>query len=190
MTPSNTISSDRNPEWSRPQRVDRLPPGALEKSIQATTEECLAIARRLGLEAVHRLSADLTVKLTAATGIIRVTGSFDARIRQNCVVTLDPFDAELSESIDVSFAAVPADLDVDVVDIDPLSEDEAEPLEGNILDLGEIVTQHVSLALDPYPRMPGAEIPPLSAGSDEAPNPAEEKPNPFAALAKLKRQKG
>lgn len=188
MTPSN-IGHEKL-EFSRPERVDRIPSEAVEMSIRATNEECQAIATRLGLEAVERLSADLTVKLAPTTGIIRITGRFDARVRQVCVVTLDPFDAEVGESIDLSIAAVPADIDIDIIDIDPLAEDDPEHLEGNILDIGEIVTQHLSLALDPHPRKPGAEPQALRAGPDQADDAVEEKPKPFAALAKLKGDKG
>jgi uncharacterized metal-binding protein YceD (DUF177 family) len=42
-----------------------------------------------------------------------------------------------------------------------------------------VVADHLSLALDPFPRAPGAVYEP-------APEPADAKPNPFAALAGLK----
>ncbi|MGD9801132.1 MAG: hypothetical protein AB7V02_11105, partial [Parvularculaceae bacterium] len=32
-----------------------------------------------------------------------------------------------------------------------------EPLDGDEIDLGELLVQHLSLALDPYPRKDGAE---------------------------------
>lgn len=35
--------------------------------------------------------------------------------------------------------------------------DEPEPLEGTILDLGEIVAEELALSLDPYPRGPLAD---------------------------------
>lgn len=195
MTPpaenAMTSSSTRNKstEFSRPERVDRLPSEAVVKSIRATNDECRAVAGRLGLEALHGLSAELTIKLGVTTGVIRITGRFDAQVRQICVVTLEPFDADVGESIDLSIAAVPADIEADIIDIDPLAEDDLEPLEGNILDIGEIVTQHLSLALDPHPRKPGAESPALSADQDQNHDVEDEQPNPFAALAKLKNGK-
>jgi hypothetical protein len=51
-----------------------------------------------------------------------------------------------------------------------------EPLPSDILDIGEAVAQQLSLALDPYPRAPGA-----IAGA-----PAERPVSPFAALARWK----
>src|SRR3546814_17044110 len=38
-------------------------------------------------------------------------------------------------------------------------EDPPEPFENGCIDLGEIVVQHLAVALDPYPRAPGAELP-------------------------------
>ena len=49
---------------------------------------------------------------------------------------------------------------------------------------GELTTQHLSLALDPYPRCPGIDFEDHIEEEDEAP---VERPNPFLALAKLKR---
>jgi len=49
--------------------------------------------------------------------------------------------------------------------------------ESGVVDLGEELVQQLSLALDPYPRAPGAEIPPEHAGGAHG---------PFAALARLK----
>jgi hypothetical protein len=46
------------------------------------------------------------------------------------------------------------------------------------------VAEQLALSLDPYPRAPGAELPPL----DEPEEPvAPAKPNPFAVLGRLKR---
>jgi hypothetical protein len=59
-----------------------------------------------------------------------------------------------------------------------------------VADLGEAVAEQLALALDPYPRAPGAELPAeaAEAGSEEgeatAPGPAA----PFAALAGLRRR--
>ena len=36
--------------------------------------------------------------------------------------------------------------------------DAPEPLSGNLLDVGEIVAEQLSLAADPYPRRPGAKL--------------------------------
>ena len=48
------------------------------------------------------------------------------------------------------------------------------------IDLGELVAESLGLALDPYPRKPGAEF---TTGAHDEKNPS---PSPFAALEPLK----
>jgi hypothetical protein len=56
-------------------------------------------------------------------------------------------------------------------------EDPPEPLPDGFIDLGALAVEFLALALDPFPRKPGAAFD--SADSDET-------PSPFAALAALK----
>ena len=59
----------------------------------------------------------------------------------------------------------------------PEAEGPPEPVGPQGIDLGEAVAQQLAIALDPYPRAPGAALPeePRAAGG------------PFAALKSLKR---
>ncbi|MDB5401383.1 MAG: hypothetical protein JWQ55_3401, partial [Rhodopila sp.] len=50
------------------------------------------------------------------------------------------------------------------------------PFDANLIDLGEAAAEQLGLALDPYPRMPGVELP----LAEDEPN-----PHPFAALRRL-----
>ena len=81
-------------------------------------------------------------------------------------------------------------IDVDAIDPD---EELEEALPEGPLDLGELVAQEFAVALDPYPRAPGAAFKPVW-GADEVPDPAETPPEgkirPFADLkARLKKEK-
>ena len=64
-------------------------------------------------------------------------------------------------------------------DADPEALDEI-PYADGMLDLGEAAAEQLALALDPYPRAPGAALPEIA---DEA-----EAHRPFAALASLRRR--
>jgi uncharacterized metal-binding protein YceD (DUF177 family) len=67
-----------------------------------------------------------------------------------------------------------------------VSEDEPpEVFTGKSFDLGPVVTEHFALAIDPYPRAPGAELP-----TDPDAGAANQSESPFAVLAKLKKQGG
>ena len=56
-----------------------------------------------------------------------------------------------------------------------------EPLEGDKIDLGEIVAQFLSVSIDPYPRAPGATLENAAFGSPIA----QENSKSLRALAKL-----
>jgi hypothetical protein len=47
-----------------------------------------------------------------------------------------------------------------------------------MIDLGEATTEQLALALDPFPRKPGAEIPPEAKEAPEG---------PFAALGRIRK---
>ena len=64
-------------------------------------------------------------------------------------------------------------------DIAPDEDDMPECLEGDEIDMGEIVVEHLGLGLDPYPRCSGVEF---TAEDDEDPA----KTSPFAVLRDLK----
>jgi len=64
--------------------------------------------------------------------------------------------------------------------VDAASEDAPEPLEGDEIDLGELMAEQLGLGIDPYPRRPGAIL--------EIPETASEAAlKPFAALQALKK---
>jgi hypothetical protein len=168
-----------HPEFSR--IVDRAALAALpvHRSIEAGEAECAALASRFGLVALPALSAEITLT-PAAAGQIRLDGRLTARVVQSCVVTLEPVPAEIAESFTLFYAeaAPPAAHSIDL----PV-DDEAwpEPLVDGAIDIGEAVAQQLAVALDPYPRAPGATFEArYGAAGGGGPEPA----NPFAALAR------
>lgn len=157
-------------ELSRIVRLDRVPTRGLTIDVTANETERAALAKRFGLLELPALKAEVTVQ-PGLGGVWSVTGQLRADVVQACVVTLDPVAQSIDEAIDLRFAAgAKANAD------DP---DAPEPLDGDSLDVGAIVADHVSLALDPFPRAPGATYEPAA-------QPADAKPNPFAALEALK----
>jgi len=171
-------------EFSRPVRIseiDRLK----GFEIEATAEERERLARRFGLEGIDRLTATVDVR-KAGRGLYRVAGRLTAEIRQICVVTLEAFPSTVAEDYEALYAESRAADDVELaeVELDP-DADDPEPLTGHSIDVGELVAQHLGLALDPYPHKPGIEAPVVvstDADADDA-----HSANPFAALERLKR---
>jgi uncharacterized metal-binding protein YceD (DUF177 family) len=184
------------PEFSRPIDASTVSSKETVRTIEATPAERRALAERLDLEALDGLAA--TLRLRRVRGeMVRVSGTIAADVVQTCVVTLDPVPNHVEESFEELFAPphlVP-EMDEDSI-MDFLSDDIPEPFENGRIDLGEVVAQHLSLALDPFPRAPGVEPLEIIEADDETEErdaaaggtgEAEEgRPNPFAALAKLK----
>jgi uncharacterized metal-binding protein YceD (DUF177 family) len=158
------------PELHRPLSLDRIGPQGLDMVVEATPAECVALAERMRLPAVLALSC--TFHLTReGRDTVLARGVLRGRVTQTCVVSLEDFDAPVEEIFQVRF--VPAGQESD--DIDPDSDDEI-PFEGNQIDLGEAAAEQLGLALDPYPRMPGVEMPEAEGDPDA---------HPFAALRRL-----
>jgi uncharacterized metal-binding protein YceD (DUF177 family) len=161
------------PEFSRRLALGGVGPEGRALSLVAKPEERAALATRFGIESIGHLSAELTVRPEPG-GTLLVTGQMRAEVVQACIVTLDPVPQSVEERVELRLlpdGSEPGDEDPDAPD--------ELVAEGGEVDLGEAVAEQLSLALDPYPRAPGAELP-EGTGNGEA-------SGPFAALAKLKR---
>ncbi|MDT7951451.1 MAG: DUF177 domain-containing protein [Acetobacteraceae bacterium] len=159
-------------EMERLVAMDRIGTAGLEMTVQAEPGELAAIAARLLIPRVSRLRCAFRLKRLEAS-IIEAAGQLEADVTQTCVVTLEDFDQPLGEQFVVRF--VPEGTESD--DDDPDAPDEIGYPAGAI-DLGEAAVQQLALALPPYPRKPG-----LPETQESEP----ETPNPFAALAGLRR---
>jgi uncharacterized metal-binding protein YceD (DUF177 family) len=156
------------PEFGRPIAAALIPAEGRTERPVATPEECAALARRFDIPGVAAFSAEVTLRPEPG-GVIRATGRLHAEVTQTCVVTLEPVAQTVEEAVDLRFlppGQEPGD--------EPDEPDEI-PMEGHQLDLGEALAEQLALALDPYPRAPGAELPPLDGDGPSG---------PFAALAR------
>ena len=160
-------------ELSRPVVLDRLGGPGAEYVVDATPAELDAVARRLMIPGLNRLHCDFRLR-RLGSGTVEATGRLEAEVVQVCVLSLDEFPQEVREAFMAEF--VPAGSETD--DDDPDAPDQI-PYEGGLIDLGEAAAEQLALALDPYPRKPGAAEP--------APEPGETA-GPFAALAALRRK--
>ena len=165
-------------ELSRVHVVHPLPELGQPFDITATADERMALARRFDLLALDELRGAGVLRPGELAGSVRVEGRLRATATQRCVITDEPVPAAIDAGFRRLFAAPPP-TEAAEIEIDPLADD-VEPLAGDRLDVGEILAEELALALDPYPRAPGAELP---AGGEDDPE-----PRPFAALARLHRR--
>jgi hypothetical protein len=152
--------------------------GPVEADLMADAPTRKAIARFLGLEDLAHLSARLSVR--AWLDGAEIAGEVGATFTRLCGLTLEPFEVLLDEP--VFLRALPAGSPhaprppSGEVDLDMEAEDPPDVVGAEGVDLGVLVVQTLALALDPYPRKPGAIF--------EAPEGRAEG-SPFGALVRL-----
>lgn len=172
-----------NLTWKVPVTVSDLPPTGTEYELVPDKAEREELAGRAGVSAVVSLIARLKVK-PEGRGVI-VEGVLDATVRQICVVTLDPFENAIRETISLRFVPE-SSAELRVPETEEIAgEDPPEPLVDGKLDLAPVVAEFLALAVDPYPRKPGAVFAQPNAQDEDG-----KKESPFAALAALKQPGG
>lgn len=148
--------------------------------LEASKEERAALAKRFGIVAIERLTAD--VELEPVKGGIKATGRLDAAIVQSCAISSEDLPVTVVEQLTFRFvpAAGPGRPDEEV----ELGADDLDEIEftGTQFDLGEAVAQSLALAIDPFLEGPGADAFRKNSGFF-----GEGSTNPFAALAGLKK---
>lgn len=198
-------------EFSRIIRVDHLVENQGDQggapgesfSFAAGDDERKALAKRFDLLSLDSLEADVVAtrfvsegrKHKAVSGV-RLRVKFSADVIQSCVVTLEPVAAHIAQGFEVDYLPEGAEqlntefLDGEaveigdgevIVDVDEI--DPPEVLRGDEIDVGEVIAENLSLALDPYPRAVGAEVEADQAGAGDEEISAD---NPFAVLKELK----
>jgi len=143
------------------------------------------LAQEVGIVSCNSLTCDIDIapgRQGRFTGTLRVR----AEMEQNCVVTLEPFDIRLEETVAAEFwperqikawdaeRGPEAEIDDNTPDPEPIVEEK--------LEIGNLVFQLLVIAIDPHPRSPDAVLEQDSTQSEEE-RIAE---RPFAALQQLR----
>lgn len=163
--------------------VAQIPKIGLSRELEADAATRAAMAETAGLREILSARALFDIK-PESRGRVHVAGKLSARIGQTCVVTLDPIENDIDESIDLIFAppeqfARLADRNHDEAEGRAEAVDQLEPIEDGVIDLGRLATDVLYLAIDPYPRKAGAVFEPQISAADP-------KDRPFAVLKQLK----
>ena len=167
--------------WSVPVAVDDIPDTGMHIEIEPSAAARAGLARLADVRDLLRLSAVFDLSKRGAG--VHVAGQVSARVGQNCVVTLEPLESDVDETVDLLFTPLPADAaeTAGEIEVKP-GEEPPEPLVDGAVDLGAIATEFLILGIDPYPRKDGAQFAGLKAGDDTT--------KPFAALEALKKRLG
>src|SRR5215510_13303121 len=95
------MEKNQNP-WSVAVALDDIPETGLHLEIEAPESARSDLVALANLRELLRLSAVFDLARRGAG--VRVTGQVSARVGQTCVVTLEPVESDLMESIDLRFA--------------------------------------------------------------------------------------
>lgn len=174
-----------HPEFSRLIAIEGITPDKTRyETIEATPEECAALAKRFDVRGLSELRARLNIRRVSGGDVVRLEGEFESAVVQSCVVSLQDVPAHIKGHFETYFTEDAAKAG-DELTFDPESaEDAPEMVDNGQIDLGEVVAQYLALELDPYPRAPGVNLAAQMTGPGGV-----GKSNPFQVLERLKEDK-
>lgn len=166
--------------WTHPIRLSDLARGPVSLRLEPDDATRKALAKTMGLVSLPALIADLKVK--AWLDGAEITGRLDGTVEQVCGVSLDRFEQPLASEFELRVVPAgspnaPTESGAGEIELDLDAPDPPDVLEGDVIDLAALVAEQLALAVDPFPRKPGATF-------DYVPDTVEE--SPFAVLRKLK----
>lgn len=178
------------PQFSLTVQPSKLGTDEVRHVLSADAAERAALARRFDLVGIARFDADLRLKWVRGGRIFRLRGTIGAEITQTCVVTLEPLVNTIEESFEILHHPAPAGAvaGAPTEGRDGGPGEGSEPFYGDSLDIAEIATRELSLALDPYPRKPGVRLRFSDESGDQVKRPVRGK-SPFEVLAVYKGKK-
>ncbi len=168
--------------------VQRLPEKGRTIKFSASSTEKQKIRKEFELLSLDFLNAELKLTRWRRDGIA-VKGRIAASLELPCVVSLEPVRQDIDDYLEVLFVkegSPLAGLNVDAngeIILDPEGKELPETFSGETIRLDEVILEALTLAIDPFPRLPGVEIPEAKISNDDE---ADQPPSPFAVLAQLK----
>ena len=163
--------------FSDPVRMHQVGAG-LTRRLEPDAEAARRIARALDLQALERFVADLELRPVHEGWVL--SGRVTAHVVQSCGLTLEPLPADIDRTFSIRMVESAPEPEAAEIDLSP-DEEEVDLIEDGRIDLGQYAVEQLSLALDPFPRKPGAEF-------VQPEEPAEI--SPFAALKALRDKDG
>jgi uncharacterized metal-binding protein YceD (DUF177 family) len=162
-------------EFTRPIRAGHIKDDAQTHVLLADETARALLAARFGLPGIAYLRGEFILQ-HERSGVLAAKLHMRATVTQTCVVTLEPFETTIEERSELRFVPAQSLPESEGVELDTetLEGPDEIPYTDGMLDLGEALAEQLALALDPYPRKPGAALPDEYEATPE---------NPFAVLA-------
>ena len=168
-------------------QADEIQSEGRQYSIVATEEEMTELVKRFDILDMSRLTANVSVAADPQTKGFRIEGVIEADLVQKCIVTLGEVEEQVRESFELLLVSPEQAeaFDEEELYADPEAPD-YDAFEGTELPLGEVVVQTVSVMMEPYPRVKGAEVAELNQKGISVNEELEKRPNPFAVLSQMR----
>lgn len=141
-----------------------------------------ALADRIDALAIKKLRFEGTL-LPKGRSDWRLEGTLGATVQQACVVTLDPVTTRIDEDVERTYLRDMDDPDGDEVEL--TDNDTIDPLP-ETLDLMDVITEALALALPAYPRKDGVEAQIIGVTEPGKAVMTDEDARPFAGLGALR----
>lgn len=135
-------------------------------SLKPDAEMRRAISRWLGILELPAFEAE--VQLVPAHSGWRLSGKLSGQAVQACGLTLEPVEETVRESFDLDLVEAPEGEETSEVEI-TLDENAPDLVTDGRIDVSRHVLEHLSLALDPFPRKPGAVFEPPEETAEISP---------------------
>ncbi len=190
MANTETARSEDSIMFSRIYRATEVPANGVTGTIDATNEQCVAIAETLGLIELKSFEVTYTLHCSALRRF-KLVGQLTATVVQSCVITLEPVENRIVDEMEIEYwpaedvERLESDIELDGMDV-PVDGPEPLPKDG-LIDAGHVAYEHLAAALDPYPRKPGVQFESGNANVEESEGVGNK---PFAHLDVLLNKKG
>lgn len=188
-------------EWSYLVDVENITSEPKTFKFTADERQRADMARRFAIVSVENAEASVTLQFVGG-GMIHAIGTVKADLTQSCVVSLVPVPAHIEDEFEgwfadkaasaVSFAKARTERDVKKGnnEVEVLEESvDPDPIIGGKVDIGELATQYLSLALEPYPHAEGVAHVYSAGPSETGGEGAELRKSPFEALKDWKEKR-
>ncbi len=169
------MTPDHRLPFSDVLRVNEIGAGVTRRLVADETTR-MRIVKALDLASLTSFEAEMSVAPDHVGWALK--GRVKAVAEQVCGITLDPLPVQIDQSFVVRLTEAPSVANDDGGEIEvSLDDDAPDVIEDGRIDLGQYAVEQFTLALDPFPRKPGAEF-------VQPEEPAEI--SPFAVLKQFK----
>lgn len=158
--------------------------GAGKVGIAPSAKEVAIIRDQLGLKGLRKVTLKGDLKPMDHSDWC-LTARLGATIVQTCVVTLTPVTTRIEEMVVRVWRTEIPDIS-ETGSEEEIPEDTNDELLGRVIDLGQVLTEALGLALPPYPRAKDAMMEQSTFAAPGTTPMQDEETRPFAGLAALR----